>query len=183
MKKIFVLGLAMLLMMVWMKPVNASVVVKFAKDFSGTINYSGGTNVKYSQLDNNGQSIGIELLTDLDLDHTSELGYGLFYSFPRFSDNSEGRFSLLSFYLTENVYLSSDKIAPYLSGQIGYDKWYGNEVFCNGLKLNGGYYYGVGFGVRFGKPRFEFSHIGAQGKRGDENLFYTKDIFELIYKF
>ncbi len=164
--------------------VNASVCVKYGADVSGNIEFnensvSSETGVK------NGSSFGIEILNEFTVDRPSELGLGVSYLPSRSvgaADN--GSFSIISVYVIENIYFSSRKTAvPYLSALVGYDWLDGDAAFQNSSSLKGGLYWGVGAGISFGKPRFEFYHIVASGKRGDESMDYTRESVMLVYKF
>ena len=180
MKKLSLLALTLLITFFTFKPANASVFLKYGKDSNGRLQYSGGNGGSYSRNDNNGQSIGIELLDELNLDRPSELGYGIMYSSPRDLEDHEGRFSFVSAYLIENIFLASGKTAPYFSGQLGYTMWYGDTFFRNGDTLKGGIYYSFGIGYSFGNPRLEFSYMGAKGSKGDQELIYSKSNIKLL---
>jgi hypothetical protein len=186
MKKTILLPLFLGMFFVFLMSAQAkgSVCVKYGADVSGNIEFSENsvsseTGVKA------GSSFGIEILNEFTMDRPSELGLGVSYLPDRSLNGvNNGSFSIISVYVIENIYFSSRKTAvPYLSALVGYDWLDGDPAFQNSNSLKGGLYAGLGAGIGFGKPRFEFYHIVASGTRGNESMEYTRDSVTLVYKF
>lgn len=82
-----------------------------------------------------------------------DLGGGLTWQFPRSMDDYDGDFYFIPLYGLIRIRSDSKETAPYFTGQIGYNLFYGDSDYKGSgeleADLEGGFYYGIGAGIIF----------------------------------
>lgn len=149
MKRLHVLVVCLgLVLMFGLNNAFAGGAVKLGIDFEGDhdVSYDGST----ASFDaKSGVSFSGELLAPMN--PYVDFGGGITFQFPRELDGWEDEFNFIPIYGLIRVKSPSGDIAPYFTGQIGYNfllansaykTWYGVEG-----DVDGGLYYGLGGGI------------------------------------
>jgi hypothetical protein len=145
-KRSLVLLIGSILLMLIANTAFAATYLNIGMDTGGTLTsraygFNSSTDV------NDGFTFGLESVYPLRR-RNAECGFGFEYQAPRTRTNYAGDFKFVPLYWVVNSYLSRRKLGPYFTGRMGYNLFYGDSTFKGTASLNGGLYYGFGFGFR-----------------------------------
>jgi hypothetical protein len=77
-----------------------------------------------------------------------EVGVGVKYQMPRRQKDFEGNFTFIPAYFFIRVSgMSNEHITPYVTGQLGYNHFIGDDDYKGVAILSGKHYYGLGLGL------------------------------------
>lgn len=153
-----VLILALFLCMVSSTQAMANYTIKISYDMMGS--YHVDDNAASNPQDVKPRfSIGYEYTFT---NGANEYGVGMEYQFSREIEGNNGaEFHSIPIYGIYNHYFSDKEIKPYFTGKIGYNFMDGNNQFTQGSPINGGVYFGIGGGIRYGNYIAELVYSGT----------------------
>jgi hypothetical protein len=149
-KKVLLLLFSVIAALFTVNNAFAGGAISFGIDFPGDHEVS-GSGLSVSEDVDTGISLSAELFGTIG--DNLDIGGGATWQFPRSLNDFQGDFYFISYYGMARYRYKSEKVTPYITGQLGYNWFRGDSDYKGpfGGNLDGGLYYGLGGGVIINK--------------------------------
>jgi hypothetical protein len=176
--KVILLLLSVLVALFTVNNAFAGGAIAFGIDFLGDHEVS-SSGISVSEDVDTGISLFAELYGTID--DNFDIGGGATWQYPRSLEDFHGDFYFISYYGMVRSRFKSEKVTPYITGQLGYNWFRGDSDYKGpfGGNLDGGFYYGLGGGIIINK-HFQIGLLYSVNN-GTADILGTGTDFDIEY--